>query len=136
MKSIENEALLFTQIYGALVVSLGELAYGAIIAYPTKALPQLKYETESVQLDEYYGSWFAALFLICGFVFCPMGGSLSGLFGRRKMILIMNPVLIIGLAITGFAQNKAMLFLGNTLPQRLKLSALQSGDKSEVEIKL
>jgi predicted MFS family arabinose efflux permease len=40
---------------------------------------------------------------------------LSGWFGRRKFVLLATPFVICGWLITGFAQNKIMLFVGRLI---------------------
>ena len=39
---------------------------------------------------------YAALFWICGIVFAPLGGTLSGWLGRRKSILLTIPLVFTG----------------------------------------
>ena len=65
-----------TQIFGTLAISLSTLIYGANIGYPTFALPQLRQHGNetSIYIDENQGSWFAAVFQFCGFIFAPIGG--------------------------------------------------------------
>ena len=61
---------LIPQISGTLVVSLASVSLGTALGYPTKALPQMATETNlAVQLNQYEGSWFAALFWISGTLF-------------------------------------------------------------------
>ena len=61
---------LIPQISGTLVVSLASGSLGTALGYPTKALPQMATETNlEVQLNQYEGSWFAALFWISGTLF-------------------------------------------------------------------
>ena len=80
-----------------MVVSFGMIVYGTVLGYPTKTLPGLRNETDiSIQLDEHMGSWYAALFWICGIVFAPLGGTLSGWLGRRKSILLTIPLVFTG----------------------------------------
>jgi len=78
------------QVYGAAVVSIERIIEGTILAYPTKTLPGLRNETDtSIQLDDNLGSWYAALFWICGIIFAPMGGYLSvGLAEERQFYLL------------------------------------------------
>ena len=58
---------------------------------------------------------YAALFCICGIIFAPLGGYLSGWFGRRKAILFAVPIVFIGWLMTALATDKIMLFLARGL---------------------
>ena len=99
------------------------IVYGTVLAYPTKTLPGLRNETDtSIQLDEHMGSWYAALFWICGIICAPLGGSLSGWLGRRKTILINLPLVFTGWLITALASDRTMLFLGRGLAASAILS--------------
>ena len=101
---------------GSLVVCLASVSLGSSLGYPTKALPQLRNETnENVYLNEYQGSWFAAIFWIAGIIFCPLGGALSGWLGRRKIILLSTPLVSLGWLLIGVAENQAMLMLGRAV---------------------
>ena len=103
----------WSQIYGALGASLGFLALGNAVGYATIALPQLSEESDTnLRITENEGSWFATILWISGFIFAPFGGALSGKLGRRKMVLIFLPLVLIAWLILGFAQNGLMLFLG------------------------
>ena len=105
----------WTQIYGALGASLAFLALGNAVGYATIALPQLSEEPNSkVRLSENAGSWFAAILWTCGCIFAPFGGALSGKLGRRRMVQIFLPFVLVGWLILGLAQNRLMLFLGRT----------------------
>ena len=104
-----------TQLLGSIGAGLGFLALGNAVGYATIALPKLTKEPNlSIRLNEDSGSWFAVVLWICGFLFAPFGGALSGKLGRRKMVLIFLPFVLAGWLIIGFAQNGFMLFLGRT----------------------
>ena len=58
------------QICGSVVMSLVYINFGALMGFPTKALPQLRNETNiKVNLDDYEGSMFASIAFITGFHF-------------------------------------------------------------------
>ena len=104
------------QIAGTLVVSLASVSLGTALGYPTKALPQMATETNlAVQLNQYEGSWFAALFWISGIVFSPLGGALSGHLGRKRVILVTSPLVALGWLVIGLATNKTMLYIGRAM---------------------
>ena len=61
------QTLYCLQICGSITVSLVFVNLGALMGYPTKALPQLRNETNiEVNLDEYEGSVFAAVTFMTG----------------------------------------------------------------------
>ena len=98
-------------------VSLSWLCAGNIVAYPTRALPELQSNETNIeiQLDEQMGSWFASSFWWCGIFMCSFGGYLGGILGRRKLILLTVPILIYGWAEIGTAENRISLFKGRIL---------------------
>ena len=70
MELLENCKYLWLQICGSITVSLVFVNLGALMGYPTKALPQLRNETNhAVNLDEYEGSVFAAVTFMTGKVY-------------------------------------------------------------------
>ena len=66
-------------------------------------------------LDQQMGSWFAAMIGIVGIFMCPLGGWLGGVLGRRKLILLTAPIMVIGWAILGTAETTTVLFCGRIL---------------------
>ena len=101
---------------GTLTVCLANFSLGNCVAYPTKALPQLRNETDlNVALDDYHGSWFASVFWISGIILAPPGGILSGWLGRRKILLLSAPFTAFGWMIIGLSTNQIMLFLGRII---------------------
>ena len=51
MSAITNNLLFLFQIFGALVVCLCEFNLGTLAGYPTKALPQLRNETNTLGVE-------------------------------------------------------------------------------------
>ena len=99
---------------GSLGACLGIFVLGFIIGFPTIALPKLQSEEDSygVSLNEDEGSWFATISpVVCIFII-PFGGTMSAMFGRRKIILIASPFIAFGWLMTAFASNLFMLFFG------------------------
>ena len=87
-----------------------------MLGYTTIALPQWKNETNiKLRFDDNESSLFASSIWIIGIIFSPIGGILSGWLGRRKFVLLATPLVICGWLITGFAQNKIMLFVGRLI---------------------
>ena len=95
---------------------MGFVSLGTVLGYPTKALPQMKSESDiNVALDDYEGSMFAAIFWIAGIIFSPLGGALAGWIGRRKTILLASPLIASGWLIIAIGHSQAMLFIGRCL---------------------
>ena len=89
---------------------------GALLGYTTIALPQWKNETNiELRFDDNESSLFASSIFLIGIICSPIGGILSGWLGRRKLVLVATPLVICGWLITGFAQNKIMLFVGRLI---------------------
>ena len=105
-----------SQIFGAAVICLSTFNQGALIGYTTIALPQWKNETNvELRFDDNESSLFASSIFMIGIICSPIGGMLSGWLGRRKLVLLGSPFVIFGWLITGFAQNKIMLFAGRII---------------------
>ena len=101
------------QICGAIVVCFTFLSLGASVGYPTQALRQLQSDKdEAIRLNENEASSFATVFWLTGIICAPVGGVLSGLFGRKKWLMLTAPVGACGWLLIGLAQNKIMLFFG------------------------
>ena len=101
------------QICGTIVVCFTFLSLGAAVGYPTQALPQLKSDKdEAIRLNENEASSFATVLWITGIICAPLGGALSGIFGRKKFLMLTTPVGACGWLLIGLAQNKIMLYFG------------------------
>jgi MFS family permease len=50
-------------------------------------------------------SWILAAFLIAGAVMTPISGKLSDIYGKKKILLVIMSIYIIGVALGGFANN-------------------------------
>ena len=72
-------------------------------------------EEKELYISDDSGSWFAAAFFLCGIFMSPFGGWLGGMIGRRKLILLSAPLVIVGFCLIGTAKNLEMLFVGRTL---------------------
>ena len=95
---------------------MASMSLGTLLGYPTKALPQLRNETDpNVAMDEDLGSWYAASFWMTGVVFTPLGGVMSGWLGRRKILLLSAPLVFLGWLITAAASNIVLLFCGRLI---------------------
>ena len=101
------------QICGTIVVCFTFLSLGAVVGYPTQALPQLKSDKdEAIRLNENEASSFATVLWITGIICAPLGGVLSGIFGRKKFLMLTTPVGACGWLLIGLALNKIMLYIG------------------------
>jgi MFS family permease len=60
-------------------------------------------------------SWILTAYLIAGAVMTPIAGKLSDIYGRKKMVLIIFVVYIIGITLGGFSSNIYMLLLARII---------------------
>lgn len=60
-------------------------------------------------------SWILTAYLISGAVMTPIAGKLSDIYGRKKMVLIIFIIYIIGIAIGGVSSNIYMLILARVI---------------------
>ena len=100
---------------GVLAVCLSSFSKGSIVAYPTKALPQLRSNGSIIVLTEIEESIFAAAFGFSCIIFAPLGGIIAGWIGRKKIIVLTAPFVSLGLLLIGLSKWKTMLFFGRFL---------------------
>jgi MFS family permease len=69
------------------------------------------------EFDVSYGmsSWILTAYLIPGAVMTPIAGKLSDIYGKKKVLLIILAVYIVGIAIAGFSTNIYMLFVARAI---------------------
>lgn len=60
-------------------------------------------------------SWILTAYLISGAVMTPIAGKLSDIYGRKKMVLIIFVIYIIGIALGGISSNIYMLILARVI---------------------
>lgn len=60
-------------------------------------------------------SWILTAYLIAGAVMTPIAGKLSDIYGRKKMVLIIFIVYILGITLGGFSSNIYMLLLARVI---------------------
>ncbi|HKU49091.1 MAG TPA: MFS transporter [Nitrososphaera sp.] len=60
-------------------------------------------------------SWILTAYLIPGAVMTPIAGKLSDIYGKKKVLLIILAIYIVGLAIAGFSSSIYMLFLARSI---------------------
>ena len=67
--------------------------------------------------DISYGmsSWVLTSYLISGAVMTPIAGSLSDIYGKKKVLLVIMMIYVIGIAIAGFSTNMLMLIIARTI---------------------
>ena len=69
------------------------------------------------EFDISYGmsSWVFTSYLISGAVMTPIAGSLSDIYGKKKVLLVIMMMYVIGIAIAGFSTNMLMLIIARTI---------------------
>ena len=81
-------------------------SFGIVLGYATIALPELN-------LSANQASWFASIDLFLVMIFSPIGGLISGWIGRKKILMISSPFVIIGwVMIAHQTSAEWMLFTG------------------------
>src|SRR5215207_10670437 len=60
-------------------------------------------------------SWILTAYLIAGAVMTPIGGKLSDIYGRKKMVLIIMVIYIIGISLGGFSSNIVFLVISRVI---------------------
>lgn len=81
----------------------------------TMLLPAIGDIIKEFDISYSTSSWILTAYLISGAVMTPIAGKLSDIYGRKKMVLIIFVIYIIGIAIGGISSNIYMLILARVI---------------------
>jgi MFS family permease len=81
----------------------------------TMLLPAISDIIADFDISYSTSSWILTAYLISGAVMTPIAGKLSDVYGRKKMVLIIFVIYIIGIAIGGFSSNIYILILARVI---------------------
>ncbi|MDQ2684575.1 MAG: MFS transporter [Thermoproteota archaeon] len=81
----------------------------------TMLLPAIGDIIKEFDISYSTSSWILTAYLISGAVMTPIAGKLSDIYGRKKMVLIIFVIYIIGIAIGGISNNIYMLILARVI---------------------
>ena len=81
----------------------------------TMLLPAIGDIIEDFDISYSTSSWILTAYLISGAVMTPIAGKLSDIYGRKKMVLIIFFIYIIGIALGGISSNIYMLILARVI---------------------
>jgi len=81
----------------------------------TMLLPAIGDIIKEFDISYSTSSWILTAYLISGAVMTPIAGKLSDIYGRKKMVLIIFIIYIIGIAIGGISNNIYMLILARVI---------------------
>jgi len=59
--------------------------------------------------------WILTAYLIAGAVMTPIAGKLSDIYGRKKMVLIIMIIYIIGISLGGLSSNITILIISRVI---------------------
>lgn len=81
----------------------------------TMLLPAIGDIIKEFDISYSTSSWILTAYLISGAVMTPIAGKLSDIYGRKKMVLIIFVIYIVGIAIGGISSNIYMLILARVI---------------------
>jgi len=81
----------------------------------TMLLPAIGDIIKDFDISYSTSSWILTAYLIAGAVMTPIAGKLSDIYGRKKMVMIIFVVYIIGITLGGFSSNIYMLLLARII---------------------
>lgn len=98
-------------------MSLAILGSALLIAMygETMLLPAIPDIIEEFNISYNTSSWILSAYLIAGAVATPLGGKLSDIYGRKKMVLIILIVYIVGIALGGISSNITFLIVARVI---------------------
>lgn len=98
-------------------MSLAILGSALLIAMygETMLLPAIPDIIEEFDISYHTSSWILSAYLIAGAVATPLGGKLSDIYGRKKMVMIIMIIYIIGITLGGLSSNIAFLIVARVI---------------------
>ena len=81
----------------------------------TMLLPAIPDIIKDYNISYNTSSWILTAYLISGAVMTPIAGKLSDIYGRKKMVIIIIPVYIIGIILGGLSFNFSTLIFSRIL---------------------
>jgi MFS family permease len=81
----------------------------------TMLLPAIPDIIREFNISYNTSSWILTAYLIAGAVMTPIAGKLSDIYGRKKMVLIIMVIYIIGISLGGFSSNIAFLIISRVI---------------------
>jgi MFS family permease len=81
----------------------------------TMLLPAIPDIIEEFDISYNTSSWILSAYLIAGAVATPLGGKLSDIYGRKKMVIIILIIYIIGITLGGLSTNIAFLIVARVI---------------------
>jgi MFS family permease len=112
-KEKDNESKISILAWTTLVVlgiSVLITMYGETMLLP--AIPDI---IEEFNITYNTSSWILTAYLIAGAVMTPVAGKLSDVYGRKKMVLIILVVYIVGVAIGGWSPNIYIMLVSRVI---------------------
>ena len=98
-------------------MSLAILGSALLIAMygETMLLPAIPDIIEEFDVSYTTSSWILSAYLIAGAVATPLGGKLSDIYGRKKMVMIILIIYIIGITLGGISSNITFLIIARVI---------------------
>ena len=98
-------------------MSLAILGSALLIAMygETMLLPAIPDIIEEFDISYNTSSWILSAYLIAGAVATPLGGKLSDIYGRKKMVMIILIIYIIGITLGGISSNITLLIVARVI---------------------
>ena len=81
----------------------------------TMLLPAIPDIIREFNISYNTSSWILTAYLIAGAVMTPIAGKLSDIYGRKKMVLIIMVIYIIGISLGGFSSDIAFLIISRVI---------------------
>jgi MFS family permease len=81
----------------------------------TMLLPAIPDIIKEFNISYSTSSWILTSYLIAGAVLTPIGGKLSDIYGRKKMVLIIMIIYIIGISLGGLASDITILIISRII---------------------
>jgi MFS family permease len=81
----------------------------------TMLLPAIRDIIRDFDISYSTSSWILTAYLISGAVATPIAGKLSDIYGRKKMVVIILIIYIIGISVGGFSTNISLLLVARVI---------------------
>jgi MFS family permease len=81
----------------------------------TMLLPAIRDIISDFHISYSTSSWILTAYLISGAVATPIAGKLSDIYGRKKMVLVIFVIYIIGISLGGFSRDITFLIIARVI---------------------
>ncbi|XP_069696060.1 facilitated trehalose transporter Tret1-like [Periplaneta americana] len=101
----------YSQVIFTIVICLLGVSAGMGMGHSAVLLPELQSSNSSIKVDSESGSWIASVYSFTSPFGCMLGGVAMNIWGRKRIYIIFNVLMVLGWTVIAVAQNVTMLLI-------------------------